>query len=177
MAPTHNFPVGTSHSDPAFRRIEKIIEGFRGYANLDNLKEADGQVRSQLAKQMKKTRAEADKARKILEKRLLLSVTLDFSEMISLLEKALIRLARPPSPLIAECQKYAPEEDIIGKIYNLDFQILSDAENTYNLMQEFQRVEQADQIRSNILKITMATKDIIARLDEKDRLISCMIKT
>jgi hypothetical protein len=173
----YNFPTGMSHKDPAFRRIEKIIEGFRGYETVDDLKAADGQVRSELARQMKKTRNEADEARKILEKKLLLSVLLDFSEMITLLEKALIKLARPPNQIINECRKYTPEEDTIGKIYSLDFQILSDAENAYNLMQEFQRMEQEDLIRSNILKITMATRDILARLDEKDRLINCMLKT
>ena len=177
MATMYNFPTGMSHKDPAFRRIEKIIEGFRGYETVDDLKTADNQVRSQLARQMKKTRIEADEARRILEKRLLLSVILDFSEMISLIEKALIRLARPPGQITAECRKYTPEEDTIGKIYNLDFQILSDAENAYNLMQEFQRMEQEDLIRTNILKITMATRDILARLDEKDRLINCMLKT
>ncbi len=177
MAPMYTFPTGMSRKDPAFRRIEKIIEGFRGYDTVEDLKAADSQVRSQLARQMKNTRAEADNARKIIEKRLLLSVILDFSDMISHIEKALIRLSRPPGQIITECRKYTPEEDTIGKIYTLDFQVLSDAESAYSLMQEFQRMEQEDLIRSNILKIIMATRDIVARLDEKDRLINCMIKT
>lgn len=172
----YNFPAGTSRKDPAFSRIVKIIEGFRGYDNLDDLREADRQVRDRLAAQVAKTRIEADKARNLLESKLRLSIALDFSDMISAIDRALIRLAMPPNPKIAACRGYNPKDDLIGKIYRLDFQMLSDAENIYNLMQEFQRMNQEDLIRSNLLKITMAAKDITASLEEKDRLISCMIQ-
>ncbi len=173
----YNFPVGTSRKDPAFGRILKIIEGFRGYDNLEDLKEADAQVRDRLALQIGKTREEADRAQAMLEAKMRLSDMLDFSDMISHLDRALIRLARPPNPRIAACRVYTPEEDTIGKLYILDYQMLSDAENAYNLMQEFQRMTQEDLIYSNILKITMAARDIVPKLDEKDRLINCMIQT
>ncbi|WP_424358116.1 hypothetical protein [Methanocella sp. MCL-LM] len=173
----YNFPVGTSRKDPAFGRIVKIIEGFRGYDSIDDLKAADSMVRDRLAAQVRKTREEAERAQSLLEKKMRLSNALEFSDMITNMERALARLSRPPSPRIAACAVYTPEEDLIGKLIRLDFQMLSDAENTYNLMQEFQRMDQEDLIRSNILKITMAARDIAASLDEKDRLINCMIQT
>lgn len=173
----YNFPVGTSRKDPAFGRILKIIEGFRGYDSLDDLKAADSQVRDRLAEQMKKTREDANRAQAILEAKMRLSDMLDFTDMISYMDRALIRLSQPPNPKIAACRTYTPEEDTVGKLYMLDFQLLSDAENIYNLMQEFQRMTQQDLIYSNILKITMAARDIVPRLDEKDRLINCMIHT
>lgn len=173
----YNFPVGTSRKDPAFGRIVKIIEGFRGYDSIDDLKAADTLVRDQLAARMRKTREEADRAQNLLENKMRLSNALEFSDMITDIDRALARLSRPPNPKISECAVYTPEEDVIGQLIRLDFHMLSDAENTYNLMQEFQRMDQEDLIRSNILKITMAARDISASLDEKDRLINCMIRT
>ncbi|CAJ36054.1 hypothetical protein [Methanocella arvoryzae] len=172
----YNFPVGTSRKDPSFSRILRIIEGFRGYDSIDDLKAADSQVRERLAEQLKKTREEADRARSSLESRMRLSNALEFTDMLSSIEKARIRLSQPPSPKIAACKAYTPQEDIVGKIIRLDFQMLGDAENVYNLMQEFQRMDQDHLIRSNILKIIMAARDITASLDEKDRLVNCMIQ-
>lgn len=176
MVPSYNFPIGTSQKDSAFRHIAEILEGFRGYASLEDLKAADAQVRRELAGQLSKTREDAEKARRIIERKTRLSCMLELSAMISDLEKAQIRLAQPPSPRIAACRTYRPGEDILGKLYRLDFQMLSDAENTYNLMQEFQRMGQEDLIRSNILKITMSARDLIACLDEKERLVNCMLE-
>ncbi|HMK46378.1 MAG TPA: hypothetical protein VK436_07095 [Methanocella sp.] len=176
MVPSYNFPIGTSRKDPAFSRIVRIINGFRGYDSLDDLKAADAQVRETLARLMSKTRTEMDQAIKLIDRGDHPAVLPEFHDMITHVNKAIYRLSRPTIQKITTCKVYTPMEDAVGKIYNLDFQMLSDAESISRLMREFQRIDhEEDSIRSNIIKITMAARDIPLCLDEKEELIACMI--
>ena len=58
----------------------------------------------------------------------------------------------------------------------LDFRILSDANNVYNLMQEFQRMVQEDMMLGNIHKIGMSLDEIADSMEKKSQIIGCMIE-
>jgi hypothetical protein len=175
MAPQYDFPLGTSQKDPNFRRIRRIITDFRGYDTIEDLRAADEQVRAMLAEQLRKTINGMAGVRELLSDRMRLSVMPDFDDMAQQMRKTLERLEGRQSPRVVECRVYTPWRDAIGEVYRLDFQMLTDAENIFNLMQEFQRLLQEDLIRGNIVKIAMAAREISAGMDKKEKQYACMM--
>jgi hypothetical protein len=175
MAPQYDFPPGTSQKDPDFGMIRRIITDFRGYDTIEDLRAADEQVRARLAEQLRKTINGMAGVRELLSDRMRLSVMPDFDDMAQQMRKTLERLDRPQSPLVVRCKEYITKQDVIGEIYRLDFQMLTDAENIFNLMQEFQRLLQEDLIRGNIVKIAMAAREISAGMDKKEEQYACMM--
>ena len=174
MAASYNFPLGISEHDPNFRRIRQIIEGFRGYENIDDLKAADRQVREQLARELERALGMADAARQHILRQSHLQVMPDFDVMAGHIGMAAVRLLRPTARLEA-CTIYRPEESRVRQLYDLDFRMLSASENAFNLMQEFQRMVREDMMLANIHKIDVSLSDIQDCMDKKEQSIYCMI--
>lgn len=176
MGHLYDFPIGVSVHDPNFRRIREMIAGFMGYETIEDLKAADNQVRENLAGQVKKTLDMADNARKILVDRMHLQVLPDFDSLISHMREAYERLLHPENERLAACTVYTPRKDAVVEMYSLDFRMLCSAENVFNLLQEFERIVQEDMILANIHKIDMSLGDILASMEKKAQVISCMIR-
>ena len=172
----YNFPLGVSHYDPNFKKITEIIAGFRGYETLEDLKAADGQVRRQLAWQLDKAIGEADDARRAIAGGTHLRTLPDFDAMVGRIRSARESLAGGQREKIAACLVYRPERNAIGEIYGLDFRMLRDVENVYNLMQEFARISQENQILANNHKIDVSLREIVASMDKREQIIGCMIE-
>ena len=170
-----NFPLGVSQNDPNFHRIRQIIAGFRGYETLGDLKAADDQVRNQIAAQLDKAAGEAAGARKAIEAGMHLLVLPDFDRMVEHIHASRDRLQDRYRSRILACHAYQPQRELIRQIYELDFRILTDAENVYNLMQEFVRMAREDMMLSNIYKIDVSLREIAAALEKKGEVIGCMI--
>lgn len=175
MTPGYNFPAGTSRKDPVFSQIDQMISGYRGYESIDDMWYADRQIRDRLADQLDRMVRDAESSRRSLEKMTRLSVIMDFDDMVRNIMNARREMESRTNPRVISCQSYTPSEEAISKIHALDFKMLSDAENSYNLMQEFGRIGSEDLIRSNMIKITMSVKEIVQNLKEKDGIINCMI--
>lgn len=176
MMASFNFPLGISRHDPNFEKIRQIIETFRGYETLDDLKAADGQVRKHLAGQLQKTAEESAGARKAIEAGLHLRVLPDFDAMAMRIRADRDRLQDRMKDRMIACQAYKPEADPIRALYLLDYKILSGAENVYNLMQEFVRIGREDLMISNIHKMDLSLVDIAECMEKREKTIDCMLQ-
>lgn len=172
---SYNFPLGVSRHDPNFVKILQIIKAFRGYETLEDLKAADGQVRTYLAQQLQKAADESADVRRKLEQGMHLQVLPDFDGMVRQIRACRDRLQGRLRVKIAECQYYRPEADPIREAYMLDYKVLTDAENVYNLMQEFARMDREDMMLANIHKINLSLRDIAENMEKRARTIDCML--
>jgi len=176
MAPSYNFPLGISRHDPNFSKILQIIKTFRGYETLEDLKAADEQVRKFLAQQLEKAAEESVDARTAIESGMHLRVLPDFDDMVRHIHACEERLRCRLSGRIAACKAYQPEPDPIRTAYMLDFRLLSDAENVYNLMQEFARIDREDLMLANVHKIDVSLREIAESMEKRESSIDCMLK-
>ncbi len=176
MAQLYDFPLGVSKHDPNFGKILQMIEGFRGYETLESLKTADDQVRKKLAAQLQSALEEATVARKKLEAGTHLSILQEFERMTGRMRSVREMFADNYQNRIATCKRYMPELDLVGELYSLDFNILSDANNVYNLIQEFQRMVREDMMLANVHKIGMSLDEIADSMEKKSQIIGCMIE-
>jgi hypothetical protein len=176
MAPSYNFPLGISRHDPNFSKILQIIEAFRGYETIQDLKAADDQVRKHLAQQLQKAAEESVDARKNIEAGMHLQVLPDFDDMVRHIQMDREMLQDPMKDRIEACKAYRPEADPIREAYMLDYKILSGAENVYNLMQEFVRLVQEDMMIANIHKIDLSLRDIAMSMVKRGKTIDCMLR-
>jgi hypothetical protein len=172
---SYNFPLGVSRQDPSFHKILQIIKTFRGYETLEDLKAADEQVRTHLSEQLRKAAGESADARKNIEAGMHLQVLPDFDDMVRHINASRDRLQGPMKVKIAACKAYRPEADPIREAYLLDFKVLSDAENVYNLMQEFARIVREDMMLANIHKIDLSLRDIGENMEKRESTIDCML--
>ncbi|HEY3273800.1 MAG TPA: hypothetical protein VGJ92_08565 [Methanocella sp.] len=173
---SYNFPLGISRKDPNFSKILQIIKTFRGYETLEGLKAADEQVRMHLAQQLRKAAEESTEARKKLESDMHLRLLPDFDAMVRQIHSCKDRLQDRLQGKIAACKAYRPEADPIREAYNLDFKVLSDAENVFNLMQEFARMAREDMMLTNIHKIDLSLGDIAESMEKRESTIDCMLR-
>jgi hypothetical protein len=171
-----NFPLGVSRHDPNFEKILRIINTFRGYETLEDLKAGDEQVRKHLARQLLNTAAESTDVRKRIEAGMHLRVLPDFDAMAMRIHADSDRLEAPGENKIAACQGYEPEAEPIRELYMLDYKILVGAENVYNLMQEFVRIAREDLMITNIHKIDLSLRDIAVYMEKRGKLIDCMLR-
>jgi hypothetical protein len=176
MVPSFNFPLGVSRHDPYFEKILRIIESFRGYETLDDLKAADEQVRKYLAQQLRMAAVESAGARKTIESGLHLRVLPGFDAMARHIQADSGLLQEDIKYRIAACQAYKPEADPIRELYMLDYKLLTSAENVYNLMQEFVRISREDLMIANIHKIDLSLRDIEECMEKGGRTIDCMLR-
>lgn len=174
MAQSYDFPLGVSRHDPNFEKILRMIVDFRGYETLDSLKAADDRVRLQLADQLKNVLGEARMARKMLADGMHLQVLADFDRMAGRLRAVCEMMARPEAGGLAACHRYMPAKGPISELYSIDFRMLNDAGNVFNLMQEFQRMAREDMILGNIHKIDVSLNEIADCLRKKGEIIGCM---
>ncbi len=172
---SYNFPLGVSRQDPNFNKILQILRSFRGYETLEDLKAADDQVRRQLAQQLDKAEQEAAGARARLEAGMHLSVLPDFDAMVGRIRRDRDLLADDDRGKIVACHLYRPEKGLISELYELDFRMLSAAENVYDLMQEFARLAREDMMLSNVYKINVSLYEIADCMKKRVELIGCMI--
>jgi hypothetical protein len=175
MMASYNFPLGISRHDPNFGKIRQIIETFRGYETLEDLKAADEQVRKHLAQQLEKAAVEAIDARKKIAADMHLRVLPDFDVMTGRIRACRDRLRRRLSARIAACRAYHPESDPIRDAYRMDFMVLSAAENVFNLMQEFARLTREDVMLANVHKIDLSLSDIAECMEKRASTIDCML--
>ncbi|MGA9141771.1 MAG: hypothetical protein WBZ29_16215 [Methanocella sp.] len=176
MAQLYDFPLGVSEHDPNFEKIQQMIADFRGYETLESLKAADDQVRRQLAEQLNKALGDAKKVRERLSTGMHLQVLPDFDRIVDHLRADYEKMSRPETEKLAACHLYRPVKDLVGELYAIDFKILNDANNVYNLMQEFQRMVREDMMLANIHKIDMSLEEIAGCLEKKGQIIGCMIE-
>jgi hypothetical protein len=176
MAQLYDFPLGVSKHDPNFEKILKLIVGFRGYETLGSLKAADDQVRKKLTVQFQSTLDEATSARKKLEAGTHLRILQDFDRMTERIRSVREMFGNHYRSKIVACNLYRPERDLVGKLYSLDFIILSCTENIYNLMQEFQRMAREDMMLANIHKIDVSLDQIVNSMEKRIQIIGCMIE-
>lgn len=173
---SYNFPLGISRQDPNFSKILQVIKTFRGYETLEDLKAADEQVRMHLAQQLGKAAGESAEARRKLERDMHLQVLPDFDDMVRQIDSCRGILQGRLKGKIAACKVYQPEADPIREAYMLDFKLLSDAENVYNLMQEFARMVREDMMLANIHKIDLSLRDITESMEKRESTIDCMLR-
>ncbi len=176
MMASFNFPLGISRHDPNFQKILRIIESFRGYESLEDLKAADEQVRKYLAEQLQKAADESTGVRKMIESGMHLRVLPDFDNMAKHIQADRDMFQDYMRKKIMACQAYRPETDPIRELYMLDYKILSCAENVYNLMQEFVRIVQENLMLSNIQKIERSLHDIAESMEKRGKTIDCMLR-
>ena len=172
---SYNFPLGVSHQDRNFNKILQIIRSFRGYETLEDLKAADDQVRRQLVRQLDKAEQESAGAREKLAAGMHLRVLPDFDAMVGRIRGDRDLLADDYRGKIVACHLYRPEKGMISELYELDFRMLSDAENVYNLMQEFARMDREDMMLSNIYKIDVSLREMADSMNKRGEIIGCMI--
>jgi hypothetical protein len=172
---SYNFPLGISRQDPNFSKILQIIKTFQGYETLEDLKAADEQVRMHLAQQLGKAVDESAEARRKLDSGMHLRVLPDFDDMVKQIGTCQDILQGRLKGKIAACKAYRPEADPIREAYMLDFKLLSDAENIYNLMQEFTRMIREDMMLANIHKIDLSLRDIAESMEKRESTIDCML--
>jgi hypothetical protein len=176
MTQSYNFPLGVSKKDPNFEKILRIINGFRGYETLEDLKAADVQVRKFLAQQLEMAAGESVDVRKTIESGMHLRVLPDFDHMVRMIQADRDGLQDLFKDKISTCQVYRPAIDLVRDLYLLDFKILSGAENVYNLMQEFIRLAREDLMISNIHKINISLREIAECMEKRLETIECMIE-
>ncbi len=176
MAQLYGFPLGVSEHDPNFEKILQMIVDFRGYETLESLKAADDQVRNRIAGQLMNAMGEAKYARERLSTGMHLQVLTDFDRMAGRLHEDYEMMSHPETEKLAACHLYRPAKDAVSELYAIDFKMLDDADNVYNLMQEFQRMVQEDMMLANIHKIDMSLKEIADCLEKKGQIIGCMIE-
>jgi hypothetical protein len=176
MAQLYDFPLGVSKHDPNFEKILQIIEGFRGYETLESLKKADDQVRKQLAAHLKNAMGETKEARERLATGMHLQVLTDFDRMADHIRADYERMLHPETEKLATCHLYRPVKDLVSELYAIDFKMLSNAGNVYNLMQEFQRMAREDMMLANTHKIDMSLEEIAGCLEKKGQIIGCMVE-
>jgi|AGTN01.1.fsa_nt_gi hypothetical protein len=173
---SYNFPLGVSRHDPDFEKILRIINSFRGYETLEDLKRSDEQVRTYLAQQLRKAADESAGARKSIERGMHLQVLPDFDVVAGRIRACSDRLLGAGSGKIATCKAYQPEPDPVRALYVIDYKMLSGSENIYNLMQEFTRIDQEKLISSNIHKIDLSLRDIARCMKKRAETIDCMLQ-
>jgi hypothetical protein len=176
MAQLYDFPLGVSKHDPNFEKILQMIVDFRGYETLESLKAADDQIRRRLAGQLKNALGETKEARRRLADGMHLQVLDDFDHMVGRLHVNYEKMLRHESEKLAVCHLYRPAKDLVSELYTIDFKMLNEADNVYNLMQEFQRMDREDMILANIHKIDMSLEEIAGCLKKKGEIIGCMIE-
>lgn len=176
MAPLYDFPLGVSKKDPHFGKILRMIEGFRGYETLESLRVADDQVRGRLAAQLRDALEETKGARERLSRGMHLQVLADFDRMAGKLRRVCERMSHPETEKLAVCRVYRPEKELMGDLYAVDFKILGNGNNIFNLTQEFQRMVREDLMLAQIHKIEIAIDEIAGCLEKKGQIIACMIE-
>jgi hypothetical protein len=176
MAQLYDFPLGVSKQDPSFGKILQMIEDFRGYETLESLKAADDQVKNKLAEQLQSAVDEAAVARKSLEAGTHLSILPEFDRMTEHMRTVREMFTDHYRSKIAACHRYQPDRELVGELYSLDVRILTDANNVYNLMQEFQRMVREDMMLANVHKIGMSLDEIADSMEKKSQIIGCMIE-
>jgi hypothetical protein len=175
MAQSYNFPLGITRHDPNFVKILQIIESYRGYETLTDLKVADEQVRKHLGQQLQKAAGESIGAREKIELGMHLRILPDFDDMVKLIHKDREEFKDYLQEKIAACHVYRPEADPVRELYMLDYTVLSGVENVYNLMQEFARIKEEDLMITNIHKINVSLHDIADSMKKRGQIIGCMI--
>jgi hypothetical protein len=171
MVQSYNFPLGVTRHDPNFEKILQIIDSFRGYETLEDLKASD-----ELVRQLRKAADESVGARRKIDADMYLRALPDFDSMVKHIHADTDILRDHLKKKIEACQVYRPKEDYIRELYIMDFKMLSDAENVYNLMQEFARIAREDLAISNIHKIDLSLGEIGENMEKRGKTIGCMIE-
>lgn len=176
VQPSYNFPVGTSYKDETFKKIDQIIPGYRGYNTIEDIKAVDEQIKAQLLKELNKLVEDIEPLRAHLERNMHLSIIPDFNSMLNNLKSTIKKIETGKSDYTSKCQVYIPEKEALEEIYRIDYTLLNDAENVFNLSQELYRISQEDMILTNIHKMDMSLANISENYDRRSRAIFCMVE-
>jgi len=119
------------------KQIELAIPGFRGYRKREDLRISDSLLRQQIAERFKEVLIDMEKCRKILSKKLDLSLLDEIGGVMNELDTAINHLKHAPQGYSGISADYQIGENELNNLYEWDISLLDKIAEIHNVVYKF----------------------------------------